>query len=610
MNLQREESLSSVSNQTSELPSEIRLYVDQTKLEQTLTNLFNDVLVRLPVDPFSEFCSILKSQSKDSYIIKSISIKEKLFEDFKSFSTFEVSMIYKGTERKILTYPIPFSSPAYEKISASPEELTKTYNEIFSEQIKNFEYIDPDEFDNKIMELIKGKNKEKDEITLSLSNTLSLISYISTAYIKNMELSDFIRKNKSNIIFKNTQIKEKSPCISFCVFKTGKNANSKIKYERFFIMINGEAYNKSNNSEKKKILIELYPKMFEIIKKALTSGKGGENGMKPNNEGSFTPPSDKYEDVLKLMEGFIKDINTAMNNQNMVTLGIDFNADNFYNSADTSYEPEGVKKPVDNIQLIDLYIKLISDHPSLTYLEQPISNEDEEGWDLILEKFKEKQNICIVRKGDMYKKEPEPKAPVANPNPEVEKKEVKVEVEKKEVKETKKKSKKKRKTVETVKTEEQVAKKEETVKKEKPKVNFFSYKLTDANVLSHFFTHIKKIKEKNPNIGAILYTNDYETPQAGIIQLGMALNLDYIILNGVDMSEQKIIKIKEYLEELENFDKCEIVIKEENKNKVEEKKENVKQEVKNDVGGEILANNENKNINIEDNNPDKKNANQ
>ena len=67
--------------------------------------------------------------------------------------------------------------------------------------------------------------------------------------------------------------------------------------------------------------------MHEIIRKTLTAGKAGENGMKTNNEGSFTPPSDKYEDVLKLMEGFIKDINAAMDNKNVVSLGIDFNAD-------------------------------------------------------------------------------------------------------------------------------------------------------------------------------------------------------------------------------------------------------------------------------------------
>ena len=120
--------------------------------------------------------------------------------------------------------------------------------------------------------------------------------------------------------------------------------------------------------------------------------------MKTNNEGSFTPSSDKYEDVLKLMEGFIKEINTAMNNQNIVSLGIDFNAENFFNSKDNTYEPEGVKKPVDSSQLVDIYLKLINDHPSLTYLEQPLAYDDSDGWGLLLEKLKDKNNISINKK--------------------------------------------------------------------------------------------------------------------------------------------------------------------------------------------------------------------
>ena len=41
--------------------------------------------------------------------------------------------------------------------------------------------------------------------------------------------------------------------------------------------------------------------------------------MKTNKEGSFTP-SDKYEDVLKFIETFIKDINALMDNKNIVSL--------------------------------------------------------------------------------------------------------------------------------------------------------------------------------------------------------------------------------------------------------------------------------------------------
>jgi hypothetical protein len=396
--------------------------------------------------------------------------------------------------------------------------------------------------------------------------------------------------------------------------------NSKIKYERFLIMVNNEIFD-DKSIDKKKIIIELYIKMHEIIRKTLTAGKAGENGMKTNNEGSFTPPSDKYEDVLKLMEGFIKDINAAMDNKNIVSLGIDFNADNFYNPKDNTYDTEGAKKPLDNISLIETYLKLIADHPSLTYLEQPLSYDDEDGWSQLIEKLKDKPNISIVKKVDIYKKDPEPKIANTDPNqvlPEKkEEKEIKKEESKEKINKTTKKpsSKKKKKNLEPVKNDEPQIKTEENFKKEKPKIGLYSYRLREANVISHLFANILKLKETNPNMGGVIYENDIESNQSGIINLGMALNCDYIILNGVNMSDQKITKIKAYVEELESISKEENVegnneaTNEENKeekkeeNKEEENKENVQENKKEE---EVLNNDEKNKTNSKNSNKNSK----
>ena len=547
----------------SELPSEIKDYIKQHKLESILTKAFNEVMSKLPIDPYSEICSILKEESKPIFSINSIKVKEQIIEDFKSIPSLELIMSYKGATRTVLTYPVPFSSLAYEKYTASNDELLNVFNEIFSEEVKSLDYEDPNQFDEKILNILKSKNKENketDAMALSLSNTISLMIYISTALMTNTNFSQFIAENKLNLILKKSRRNQgKTPNLGFCIFKTGKAVNSKIKYERFLIMINNEIFESNNElkEKKKEIIIDLYKKMFEIIKKALTAGKAGENGMKTNNEGSFTPPSDKYEDVLKLMEGFIKEINASMNNQNFVSLGIDFNAENFFNAKDCTYEPEGVKKAVDSAQLIDMYLKLISEHPSLTYLEQPLAYEDADGWGTLLEKLKDKNNISIVQKVDIYRKEPEPKVIPPEQMNELNK-EKKEEVKKEEPKEKppekpKKTGKKKKKNVQAVKTEEVANKTNENFKKEKPKIGMFSYRLGEANVISQLFNNILKKKETNPDFGCVIYENDIEGNQAGIIQLGMALNFDYIILNGVNMSAQKITKIKAYVEELDNL---------------------------------------------------------
>ena len=599
---QREDSNSSLTNPQGEIPTEVKIYIEQHKIEPILTKAFNDVMRLLPIDPFSEICSILKAESKDIFSINSISIKDKVIEDFQTIPSFEVSMTYKGATRTVLTYPIPFSTLAYEKYTASNEELTNTFNQIFSEDVKNLDFEDPKQFDEKLLNLIKDKNKEKDKendpMTLSLSNTISLMIHISTAFMKNMSFSEYIKDSKSNLIFKiNSRKKGKTPNLGFCIFKTGKNMNSKIKYERFLIMINNEIFN-NNEIDKKKIIIELYSKMYEIIRKVLTAGKAGENGMKTNNEGSFTPPSDKYEDVLKLMEGFIKDINASMNNQNIVSLGIDFNADNYFNPKDNTYEAEGAKKPLDNVQLIDTYLKLIADHPSLTYLEQPLSCDDEDGWSLLIEKLKEKPNINLVKKVDIYKKEPEPKIAATDPNELLKDKKEEKEMKKEESKDKVdkgKKTKKKKKSAEAVKTDEPQIKTEENFKKEKPKIGLCSYRLREPIVISDLFNNILKMKEKNKSVGGVIYENDIESNQAGIIYLGMALNFDYIILNGVNMSEQKIIKIKAYIEELDNVNNFDKLDEDETDKKKEnqENKENIQENIKEEPAHEDEKSNKN-----------------
>ena len=545
----------------SELPEKIKAYIEEHKLESILTKAFNDVIRILPIDPYSEICSILKDENKPIFSINSFKIKDQIIEDFKSIPSLELIMTYKGATRTVLTYPVPFSTLAYEKYTASNDELLNVFNEIFSEEVKSLDYEDPNQFDEKILTLLKNKNKENketDAMALSLSNTISLMIYISTALMTNINFCQFIAENKSNLILKKAQRNQgKTPNLGFCIFKTGKSMNSKIKYERFLLMINSEIFESNNDlkQKKKEIIIELYKKMFEIIKKTLTAGKAGENGMRTNNEGSFTPPSDKYEDVLKLMEGFIKEINASMNNQNFVSLGIDFNAENFFNSKDGTYEPEGVKKAVDSNALIDIYLKLINDHPSLTYLEQPLAYDDIDGWGTLLEKLKDKTNISIVQKVDIYRKEPEPKIPTPEQMNELnkeKKEEPKKEEPKEKPPEKPKKGKKKKKPVETVKTEEVANKTNENFKKEKPKIGMFSYRLGEANVISQLFNNILKKKETNADFSGVIYENDIEANQAGIIQLGMALNFDYIILNGLNMSAQKITKIKAYVEELDN----------------------------------------------------------
>jgi enolase len=117
--------------------------------------------------------------------------------------------------------------------------------------------------------------------------------------------------------------------------------------------------------------------------------------MKMNNEGSyFTPNDNSINDTVKVLEDILKDLGEG----NKVTIGIDCNANNFYSDQAKKYEMDGFKQPIENDQLIDFYLKYCSEHPLITYLEDPISELDHQGWKKIISKFEEKPSIQIVGK--------------------------------------------------------------------------------------------------------------------------------------------------------------------------------------------------------------------
>lgn len=120
--------------------------------------------------------------------------------------------------------------------------------------------------------------------------------------------------------------------------------------------------------------------------------------MKMNNEGSYYTPNDgSINDTVKVMEDILKDLGEG----NKVTIGIDCNANNYYSDQTLKYEMDSFKAPIENDQLIDFYVKYVSDHPLITYLEDPIATSDIFGWKKIITKFEEKPN-CLVSMKNNY----------------------------------------------------------------------------------------------------------------------------------------------------------------------------------------------------------------
>lgn len=274
------------------------------------------------------------------------------------------------------------------------------------------------------------------------------------------------------------------------------------------------------------ILYSLINKIYSTIRKFLTQGKAGENGLRLNPEGSFYPPTDALNDILKLIENII----TEVNEKDILSIGIDCNADNYYSDANKTYEMDGFKKPPDTDQLIDFYIKLITDHPLITYLESPIAESDVDGWEKIYDKFsEEKPNVNIYGKAKVAKvNKDENKAvhtePLKNP---------------KEVTITQNEP-----TNLQARTEENHMRENE--EEENDMNSNVSYHIGNLSSLTEMVSNINVMKEEG-DVSVALWDNEHETNNSMIVDIGLGLRVDNIILNGITMKEEKLSKISKYI---------------------------------------------------------------
>ncbi len=89
-------------------------------------------------------------------------------------------------------------------------------------------------------------------------------------------------------------------------------------------------------------------------------------------------PSDTINDALKVLEEAIK--STKLPN---VKIGVGCSAGEVYNEGSGKYEMEGAKGQMDNAHMVDYYVKLLTDHALICYLEDPMSDKDLAGWHML-----------------------------------------------------------------------------------------------------------------------------------------------------------------------------------------------------------------------------------
>lgn len=102
------------------------------------------------------------------------------------------------------------------------------------------------------------------------------------------------------------------PKLMFTVFNGGKALGSKVKFSRFYIIMNMKVQDVEIDAN------DVYYKIATAMKKAITSHKLGEAGFKANQSGSYYNALDSINDSFKMLEDAIN--STGLNTSERTVL--------------------------------------------------------------------------------------------------------------------------------------------------------------------------------------------------------------------------------------------------------------------------------------------------
>lgn len=142
------------------------------------------------------------------------------------------------------------------------------------------------------------------------------------------------------------------PKVMFTVFNGGKALNSKVKFAKFYVIMNLKVQDVSIDANL------MYYKLSAAIKKAISSHKLGEAGFKANVSGSYFNALDSVNDSFKLIEDAIASTGINTNERKYLTIGINADSTSSFIEEQNRYDIEGPKNLFDQTMLADYFVKM------------------------------------------------------------------------------------------------------------------------------------------------------------------------------------------------------------------------------------------------------------
>ena len=108
------------------------------------------------------------------------------------------------------------------------------------------------------------------------------------------------------------------------------------------------------------------------LKKTIQGAKGGEAAYKVLSDNSYLNASGTVPESIKIIEDAIAGSGANEEERQIFQIGLNCEADHVYNKDPkdpNKYEQEGQKVLFESPAMIDYYVKLLQEHPLVTYIE-------------------------------------------------------------------------------------------------------------------------------------------------------------------------------------------------------------------------------------------------
>ena len=147
----------------------------------------------------------------------------------------DFTLSFQGNSRKVFTYFLPYNTKELsEKANTNPEEIITLFNNLFSKALTGYDIEQFTSYDKYILNLVQNASDVDLPIISQLGHALSISTLLAMARMNNSNNVEFINENIPLFKLNNSTI----PDLGFILFKTGKEVNSKVKFERGILFFN------------------------------------------------------------------------------------------------------------------------------------------------------------------------------------------------------------------------------------------------------------------------------------------------------------------------------------------------------------------------------------